>query len=94
MKNTALLVTFLCLGLWIGCSPNCPSDVTLLNMSKVEKWACLKKGMPEQMVFRIIGSPLSSRSSKNSTVYTFDCFLCTATFDSTKQLAAWHGPKK
>jgi hypothetical protein len=93
MKNIILLTAFLCLGLWIGCSPNCPSDADLSKMSTIEKWACLRKGMSKGRVFRIIGAPQSSRVSKIHTVYTFNCFLCTATFDTLKQLETWHEPK-
>lgn len=85
-------MTLLCLGLWIGCAPNCPSDAELLKMTTVEKWTCLKKGMPKERVFKIVGMPQNSRSSKTDTVYTFDCFLCTATFDTLQQLKSWHGP--
>jgi len=94
MKNIILLMAFLCLGLWIGCSPNYPSDADLLELSTIEKWAYLQKGMSEERAFEIIGAPRTSRSSKMYTVYTFDCFLCTATFDSLNQMSTWHGPKE
>jgi hypothetical protein len=94
MKNVALLMTFLCLGLWISCSRNSPTDTELLEMPTIEKWACLKKGMSKDSAFEILGAPQSLRNSETNTVYTFDCFLCTATFDSLKQLKTWHGPKK
>ena len=87
-------MAFLCLGVWIGCSRNCPTDSELLKMPTIEKWACLKKGMSKESVFKIVGNPQSSRNSDMYTVYTFDCFLCTTTFDSLEQLKAWHGPKK
>lgn len=94
MKNRTLLMTSLCLGLWIGCSDNYPNDTDLLKMPTVEKWTYLEKGMSTDQVFRIVGAARSSRVSQVSTVYTFDCFLCTATFDTLKQLDTWHAPKK
>lgn len=95
MKNIILLMAFLCLGLWIGCAPNCPNDAELSKMSTFEKWACLRKGMSKSRVFKILGTPQSSRVSKtNNTVYTFNCFLCTTTFDTLNELKAWHGPSK
>jgi hypothetical protein len=94
MKNIVLLMAFLCLGIWVGCVPNHLSDTKLSEMSTVEKWASLRQGMSEDKVFRVIGPPQSSRVCQTYTVYTFDCFLCTTTFDTLKQLHAWHGPKK
>lgn len=94
MKNVTFLIAFLCLGLWVGCSPSYPSDADLSEMSTIEKWACLRKGMSKDVVFRIIGRPQSSRTAEASTVYTFNCFLCTATFDTLKVLKAWHGPRE
>ena len=94
MRNIVFLTTSLCLGLWIGCSCNDPNDTELLKMPMLEKWSHLEKGMSTDKVFEIVGDPQSSRASKLGAVYTFDCFLCTATFDSLQQLKAWHGPKK
>jgi hypothetical protein len=94
MKSIALFTASLCLGFSVGCVPNHLSDTTLAEMSTVERWASLKTGMSKNKVFRIIGSPQSLRNSKTYTVYTFDCFLCTATFDSLNQLKTWHGPNK
>lgn len=94
MKNILLLMAFLCLGLWIGCSRNCPNDTELLKMPTIEKWGYLEEGMSTDHVFEIVGTPQNSRVSKVGVVYTFDCFLCTATFDSLEQLKAWHGPRE
>ncbi|MFT5646071.1 MAG: hypothetical protein ACI976_000749 [Aureispira sp.] len=91
MKNITLLMA--CLGLGIGCAPNYPNDAELLKMPTIEKWAYLEEGMSTDQVFRIVGAPQSSRVSQVYTVYTFDCFLCTATFDTLKQLDTWHAPK-
>lgn len=94
MKNIVLLMAFLCLVLWISCSRNCPNNTELLTMPTIEKWGYLEEGMSTDHVFEIVGAPQSSRNSQKNTVYTFDCFLCTATFDSLEQLKAWHGPRK
>ena len=93
MKNVIFLMGFLCLGLWISCSRDSPNDTELLKMPTIEKWACLEQGMSTDKVFRIVGTPQSSRVSRVCTVYTFNCFLCTARFDSLEQLQTWHGPK-
>jgi hypothetical protein len=94
MKTITLFIASLCLGLSIGCCRNCPNDAELLEMPTVEKWACLKEGMSTDKVFKIVGAPQSSRIAQVYTIYTFDCFLCTATFDTLKKLDSWHGPKK
>lgn len=85
---------FLLFSMLVSCGPAVPSDAELAQMTRSEKWACLKQGMKEQDVLRILGKPTKKKQWSGQTTYTFECFLCTVTFNERAKLWAWNSPEE
>ncbi|MFT5647905.1 MAG: hypothetical protein ACI976_002600 [Aureispira sp.] len=94
MKQLLYLLMFSFFTQSCGSALSGPSDRELEKMTRSEKWESLEMGMSEETILRILEKPSSKKNWSGQKTYTFECFLCTTTFDKKGKLWSWHSPEE